>query len=167
MYRKFSVALALVTALSVTESVAQSGSRMPGVDCGMGNGMMGWGMGQNGQARGRFAVIDLNDDGQVSDEEAASAALDVFLAMDADDDGDLTKEEYMSVRMGFGRGWNPARQAEMQERKSGRFGDMDADKNGSVSRGEFLDAAKSHHASADADGDGSVTPWEHRHRNWY
>ncbi|MBD8892673.1 EF-hand domain-containing protein [Roseibium litorale] len=165
MYSKFSIALVLVTALSVSESAAQSNSQVPGANWGMGSGMMGGGMGPNG--RGRFAVIDLNDDGQISDEEAASAALDVFLAMDADDDGELTKEEYMTVRMGYGQGWKPARQAEMQERKSARFGEMDTDKNGSVSRGEFLDAAKAHHASADADGDGNVSPWEHRRRNWY
>jgi len=167
MYRKLFFSLALVSALSATEAVAQSDAQMPGANWQMGYGMMGWGMGPNGQGRGRFAVIDLNDDGQISDEEAASVALDVFLAMDADDDGELTKEEYMTVRMGYGRGWNPARQAEMQERKSARFNEMDADGNGSVSRGEFLDAAKSHHAAADADADGNVSPWEHRRRNWY
>ena len=116
--------------------------------------------------RGRFAMIDANDDGVVSAEEAASNADAVFTAMDADDDGALTKEEFMTVRMGPQHGFNPTRQQAMQVRKEARFDDMDDDKDGKVLKAEFLVAAKDHHLAADIDSDGKVTPWEHRSRNW-
>ena len=72
----------------------------------------------------------------------------------------------MSVRMGPQQGFNPARQAAMQEAKSARYGTMDADKDGSVSKEEFLGAAQSHYGSADGDADGKVSPWEYRRQNW-
>jgi len=76
---------------------------------GYGPGMMGV------PGSGRYTMIDANDDGVVSDEEAASAADEVFTAMDADDDGFLIKEEYMAVRMGPQLGYNAERQAAMQK----------------------------------------------------
>jgi len=130
------------------------------------HGLGGWGWNMRGPGRGRFMMIDVNDDGVISAEEAASAADEVFTAMDSDDDGSLTKEEYMAVRMGPQHGFNPDRQAAMQARKEARFGEMDSDSDGKVTKAEFLDAAKAHHASADADKDGKVTPWEHRRQNW-
>jgi hypothetical protein len=72
----------------------------------------------------------------------------------------------MAVRMGPQRGFNPDRQAAMQRRKEARFSEMDADSDGNLSKAEFLDAAQAHHAGADSDGDGNVTPWEHRRQNW-
>ena len=137
-----------------TSAMAQGWGPWFGPGRGMGPGMMG----------GRMAIIDQNDDGRISDEEAASAAEEVFVSMDSDDDGELTKEEYLAVRMGFGPGWNSERQAAMQANKEARFSEMDTDKSGSVSRTEFLGEAKAHHAAADTDGDGVVSPWEHRHR---
>ena len=132
------------------------------------DGMMtGWDIGSQGRGYGRAMVMDLNDDGRISEEEAAVAAADVFSAMDADDDGSLTEDEYMSVSMGPGAGWNEERQATMQANKQARFKEMDADGDGSVSKGEFLDAAKAHHKASDSDGDGVVTPWEQRRRNWF
>lgn len=138
----------------------------------MGPGMMGWGYGQQGQGYGmrgygRMGIVDLNDDGRVSAEEAAAAADEVYAAMDADDDGKITKDEYMAVRMGPGSGWNAERQAAMQAQKEARYAEMDADKDGTVTRAEFLDAAKAHHEAADTDKDGSVSPWEHRRRGWF
>lgn len=132
---------------------------------GFGGGMGGWNM-RGIPGRGRFNMIDANDDGVVSAEEAASAADDVFTAMDSDDDGMLTKDEYMSVRMGPASGWNPMRQEARQKAKAERFDTMDTDKDGKVSKAEFMAGAKAHHDAADTDGDGKVTPWEFRQRNW-
>lgn len=173
----FGTAALMASALAGSPAFAQAGygfgpgyGMMPGY--GYGPGMMmgrgyGYGPGMMGQpGRGRFTMIDANDDGIVSAEEAASAADEVFTAMDADDDGALTREEYMAVRMGPQLGYNPDRQAAMQKAKEDRFAAMDKDGNGSVSKEEFMAAAQAHHASADTDGDGKVSPWEHRGRNW-
>ncbi|MBL8789243.1 MAG: EF-hand domain-containing protein [Rhizobiales bacterium] len=82
--------------------------------------------------------------------------------MDADGSGDVTEAEFMSVRMGPGEGRNAERMARMQERKKARFPEMDANKDGKVTKEEFLAAGKARFAAADADKDGKVTPWEFR-----
>lgn len=115
---------------------------------------------------GRAAIIDANDDGVISADEAAASADSVFQLMDADDDGYLTKDEYMAVRLGPQYGYNPARQAAMQDAKAARFKTMDSDGDGKVSKDEFLGAAKAHFAAADQDKDGKVTPWEFRREIW-
>jgi len=128
---------------------------------GRGNMMMG-----NMPGRGRFPIVDADDNGVVSAEEAASAAEEVFAAMDADDNAELTMEEYMAVRMGPQDGWNKDRQAAREKQKSDRFGTMDADKNDSVSQAEFIANAKARFDAADGDKDGKVTPWEWRSQQW-
>lgn len=155
------------------------GGRMHGYmdDDDMGRGMrrgqgMGRGMGQNmdGGRRmpRRFAAIDLNEDGKISDDEASGMRESVFLAMDADDNGELTKEEYMAVRMGPGpRNENGGqrrqeRQNQKMAQKEPRFAPMDADSNGTVSKAEWMAAGLARFKAADSDGDGTVTPWEFR-----
>lgn len=126
----------------------------------------GWGRGMDrGMGRGmmmRFRTIDQNADGVIGDDEAAANAEAVFTVMDADADAEITEAEFMAVRMGYGRGRNKARQAAMQKRKKERFPLMDADKNGTVSKVEFLTAAQKRFAAADTDQNGRVTPWEFR-----
>jgi Ca2+-binding EF-hand superfamily protein len=163
--RKLGALVACGTVVLAGSALAQPFGYGPG---GAGPGWHGWGMGwmMNVPGRGRHMMIDADNDGVISDEEAASGADEVFTVMDVDDDGVLTKEEYMAVRMCPQWGLNADRQTAMQERKEARFTEMDADRDGEVSKGEFLDAAKAHHASADADGDGKVTPWEYRRQNW-
>jgi hypothetical protein len=157
--KTFAVTLsAVVVAMTATFAAAQSYGPWSG---------RGMGPGMTPGFYGRAAIIDQNDDGRISDEEAASAAEQVFVFMDTDDDQALTREEYLTVRMGVGPVWNTERQTAMQARKEARFGEMDADKNGAVSQGEFLNAAKSHHGAADTDGDGLISPWEHRQRAWF
>jgi Ca2+-binding EF-hand superfamily protein len=137
--------------------------------------MWGWGNGSGQHMMmggrgfmGRMAAIDNNNDGVISDDEAAAQVESVFAAMDADDDGELTEEEYMAVRMGpgFGQGRNAERQKVMQERKKARFDEMDADKSGKVSKPEFIAGGKARFEAADTDKDGKVTPWEFRAQHW-
>ena len=152
--------IAVLMAISITPAFADDddwGWHMWGWGGNPGQGhMMGYGM------MGRMGAIDTNDDGVISDDEAASQVESVYIAMDTDDDGELTDEEYMSVRSGPGFGLNAERQKIMQDNKKARFGEMDTDKNGKVSKAEFLAAGKARLAAADADKDGKVTPWEFR-----
>lgn len=159
----FVAALAIaVVALPIPLASAQQ----PPVGFGFGNGL-GYGMGWMHQpGRGRSMMMDANDDGVISAEEAASAADEVFSAMDANDDGILTEGEYMAVRMGPQYGYNADRQAAMQTAKAGRFASIDANADGAVSKAEFLDAAQAHFKDADDDTDGQVTPWEFRRHDW-
>lgn len=166
MKRILTIGTAVLLASTMLAGVALAQPRGFGTGFGYGMGT-GYGMGMMGQpGRGRSMMMDANDDGVVSAEEAASAADEIFTAMDADDDGALTKDEYMAVRMGPQLGYNSERQAAMQKAKEDRFTAMDTDANGSVSKEEFLNAAQAHQAAADTDGDGKVTPWEHRRQNW-
>lgn len=149
------------------------GGPQGGQPWGAGTGMMGDGSGPmmgwrdpNAPGRGRFAMMDANEDGTVTAEEAASQADMVFTSMDADDDGSLTVEEFMSVRMGPQDGLDADRQGAMTARKAARFDPMDTDTNGTVSKAEFIAASKAHFEAADADGDGKTTPWEIRAQNW-
>ena len=136
-------------------------------DRGWWHGMYGWmGSEDRGPMR-RFMVVDANDDGRISDDEAAGQRELVFFAMDADDDGELTEEEFMAVRMGPGQGRNEERMKARQEAKRARFAPMDTDKSGKVSKAEFMAEGKARFLQADADKDGNVTPWEFRsmHQN--
>ena len=121
--------------------------------------------GGRGEGRGgmrMMAMIDTNSDGVIGDDEAASRVEGVFLAMDNDGNGEVTMEEYMAVRMGPGEGRNKDRMAKMQEAKKQRFEAMDTDKDGKVTKAQFLDAGKARFLAADTDKDGKVTPWEFR-----
>jgi hypothetical protein len=129
----------------------------------MGGWMGGWMHGGRGEGRmRRFTVVDVNDDGRISDDEAAAQRELVFIAMDVDDDGELTEEEFMAVRMGPGQGRNEERMKMRQEAKRARFGPMDTDKSGKVSKAEFMAEGKARFVAADSDKDGAVTPWEFR-----
>ncbi|MCW0234101.1 MAG: hypothetical protein OJJ21_10920 [Ferrovibrio sp.] len=162
MARKLKTFVTLSLAAALVASVAEA------QPYGFGGGP-GWGRGgmmMNAPGRGRFPIIDADENGVISAEEAASAAEDVFAAMDSDDNAELTMEEYMAVRMGPQDGWNKSRQAEREKQKSDRFGTMDVDKSDSVSQAEFIANAKARFEAADSDKDGKVTPWEWRSQQW-
>lgn len=165
MRKNLMIVVGLAVLTSVSGASAQPAS--PGFWPGMMAGNPGYFM--HGMWPGRYAIIDVNDDGQVSMEEAAASAEQIFAAMDADGDGTLTLEEHTTPAFGygFGMGWNVERQSRMQEHMQERFASMDANGDDLVSKSEFLDVAKAHHEAADTDNDGIVTPWEHRRVNWY
>lgn len=104
---------------------------------------------------------DLNEDGKVTLEEATERRGDVFLTFDADDNGILNAEEYdlfdearandmKENGMGHGKGkGNPA---------NGMLREFtDANKDGEVTRAEFMDSVPAWFARMDKNGDGGVT----------
>lgn len=159
-------AAVLVAITTVAAPAGAEGRHAMGEGWGMRQmmGMMGPGAGQGQGQRfmERFGIVDANDDGRISDDEAAAQREAVFAAMDADDSADLTEVEFMTVRMGPGEGNNEERRKARQDAKRARFAPMDADKSGTVSKAEFMAEGKARFAAADADGDGVVTPWEFR-----
>lgn len=163
--KRFSVA-ALAVVASVLSGSAVAQNFMGGPMWGQG-WAPSWGRGyMMVPGRGRFSIVDVDQNGIVSDEEAASSADEVFSAMDLDDNGELSKDEYMTIRMGPQDGWNTERQAAREAAKEAQFDALDLDKNGTVSRADFIANAKAHFDAADKDGDGKVTPWEWRSEQW-
>lgn len=134
---------------------------------GEGRGHDGHG-GRGGHGDRMMQIIDANADGIIGDDEAASRVEGAYYAMDADSSGDITEAEFMAVRMGpvmdmaMGEGHGKDHEAMMQERKKARFAEMDADKDGKVTKEQFFAAGKARFAAADTDKDGKVNPWEFR-----
>lgn len=140
------------------------GMQGSGQGMGQGRGMMGQGW-QGGQPpfMQRFAMIDTNEDGVVSAEEAAEQTEAVFAAMDADQDDEITLEEFLAVDMGMGPGaTNPAMASRRQARREARYAAFDLDGNGVVTHAEFLEAHQKQFATADRNKDGKTDPFEFR-----
>jgi hypothetical protein len=145
----FAVAVAALVA-NGSAIYAQSGG-------GMGRGLME-----------RFQTIDANSDGVVTAQEAGAWHESVFLVMDADQDGKLTNGEYMAVQMG--RGADPAQRGprydERQAEKAARFTEMDDDKDGFVTKEQFLADGQARFAAADLDKSGMLAPEEFAAARW-
>lgn len=104
---------------------------------------------------------DLNEDGQVTVAEAAERRGDVFVTFDANDDGFLDAEEYVA--------FDEARESDMREHAQQGQGlgyraadDLkleanDLNKDGKVSRKEFVSGAEAWIAVMDKNGDAVVT----------
>ena len=120
-------------------------------------------MAQQGQPGAHFIENwDLNEDGQVTVEEAAERRGDVFFTFDENEDGFLDAREYVA--------FDEAREADMQGRGHGqgrgavmRAADgmlldrNDLDGDGKVSRDEFVGQATAWVTSMDTNTDGVVT----------
>jgi EF hand len=132
----------------------------------MEEGPYGKGRHGHGGPHGPGRLIDANFDNVIGDDEAASIADREFGRIDSDRNGALSEAEFTTVR-GKGRWWDwtQTQDAGMTDGLKTKFAALDADKNASVTKTEFMADAKTRHAAADADKDGKVTPWEFRSQN--
>lgn len=124
------------------------------------------GGGQGGKMGGHFIENwDIDGDGTVTLEEVMERRSDVFASFDADEDGKLSGEEYdvfdearandikeMGGGMGQGNGNGAGNPANGMKRE---FTDMDKD--GFVTREEFMASTPGWFTRMDKNGDGVVT----------
>jgi hypothetical protein len=175
---KLSIASALMLSTAFGAAQAQQADgpglgdnaemRQGGWHEGRGHGGKHEGRGHGGRHGGGMRIIDANNDGVISEDEAASLADRAFARMDDDRDGKVTEAEFTEGPRGRRGGWFNWSQAEtdavMKVRKD-RFASLDANKDASLDKAEFFAEAKAKFAAADADKDGKVTPWEFRAAN--
>jgi Spy/CpxP family protein refolding chaperone len=124
-------------------------------------GRHGQGHAGRGGPGGHGMMIDANGDNIIGDSEAAMLADRGFQRLDRDASGELDEAEFTTVRK-RGRWWNwsQAQGEGITEGLKAKFATLDADKNGKVTKAEFMADAQSRFAAADANKDGKVSPWE-------
>ena len=102
---------------------------------------------QSSDRASRFlAKADVNGDGSISSAEALQMRLDRFDRSDANNDGALTLAEFQA-----------AAKKPKPGRLEKRFGKLDRDGNGVISRSEVESSAAIRFARMDADGNGALT----------
>lgn len=124
-------------------AIAQPGADGPGAGHGPRGGFGG------GRAAMLVKLADTNGDGVVTKAELTAALEQHFAKMDLNKDGKITAEE---------------RQALRQQRVDARFGQIDTDRNGQISKSEFESAATARRDPGDAkkDGEGPGHRWGKR-----
>lgn len=144
--------------LSFSPSFPAKAYQQPGAPQGPGQGAM------------MMRMHDIDSDGFISPAEHRTWAAHVFDMMDRNRDRRLDREEYMAVRMGDRRqGGVPGRmEQQAQNRKLERFRALDADRDGFVTRTQFLRDVDRRFGSLDANRDGKVSMDEfwRGHRWW-
>lgn len=143
--------------------MGQGQGRGYGYGYGQGQGQgQGWGMRRGPGWAGGGAPVDLDQDGVVVAEEAAAHAEQRFALLDLDGDDVVSEDEFMEAAPAHRRmrPWGGAQR--MYRFRTERFKEFDADEDGSVSRAEFIGSAQAAFERADSDGDGKVTVWEFR-----
>ena len=122
------------------------------------------GMGPGGPMHGfgfRSAPLDANDDGVISNGEAARHFESRFIFLDADSDGELTRDEYLRFRPSF---WMGDRDSldRLEKRYEARLKAMDTDNDGKVAKAEYMAFHRKEFLAADTNKDGKVDVWEFR-----
>ncbi|MCW1401281.1 EF-hand domain-containing protein [Novosphingobium sp. MW5] len=136
----------------------------------------------------RFAMADVNKDGKLDKADREARQAEHFKKLDTDGNGSISQAEFMAAHQGgkhaggMGRGGDHAgmkhegmaddgKMGGMKHRMAGRGGKMgghmmmrmaDADKDGAVTRAEFVSASLKRFDMTDANKDGSVSPDERK-----
>ncbi len=97
-----------------------------------------------GSSKGHFSRFDKDGDGKVAIGDLDTSHKEFIAKADKDGDGFITEAEMKAMH-----------EARMAEHEARRF--PDANKNGSVDRREFEDAARTRFADLDQNGDGLLT----------
>lgn len=120
-------------------------------------------------AKARFAMLDANKDGVVTEQEAATAraamrkdmADKMFAQIDTNKDGTISRAEFEAHLAHMG-GPDHGAAAPQEDRM---FGLADANKDGKVTLAEASALALAHFDAMDTNKDGRITP-EERHAAW-
>ena len=99
--------------------------------------------------RWRESNVDINDDGIIAADEAASAWVDTFQRLDRNGDDQLTQDELEHMQ---------AQKAMVDQ----RFAKLDTDGDGQIGLDEYASAGHDLMQLADFNEDGVVTAWEYR-----
>jgi hypothetical protein len=159
--RSLIAVLLAATSLAALPAVAQDAAKGPRPD-------------RETQRRAAFDRVDSNKDGFIDRDESRAARLALFERLDANKDGRLTPDELSAGRQGRGQG--PKRQSgdvnaqteatppappstaggPRQARGGRMFERLDSDKDGAISRAEWLAADEARFARCDANKDGKL-----------
>ena len=112
------------------------------------------GAGHEGRAR-MMERYDTNKDGAIDQVEFRAARDAMFARLDPNGDGRIAKADFATAV-------ETARKARHAERMDRMFDRLDADKDGFVTKEEYLAGADAMFARMDRDGDGKLVPGEGR-----
>jgi EF hand len=140
-------------------------------DCMGGQGGRHHGKGRGGHGEGRgghhgrgMMIIDTNNDGFINADEAAALADAAFMHIDQNRDSVIDQTEAASLpdRKGWRAWFGNTPSAEVTAKLKAAFAERDTDKDGKVTKLEFMTFAQNKYASLDTAKDGKVSPWAFR-----
>lgn len=165
------LSLAAITLTGGAWAAANAAQGKPG-------GMHGWNQPETraeaqAKAEAMFAKLDVNHDGKLDQADRTAHEAEMFDKMDANHDGSISRDEFMAAHQkgpmdGPGEGpMGGTKDGHHGKRGHDRMGQMmmrmaDADKDGTVTKDEFVAAALKHFDQMDTNHDGTVTPAERK-----
>ncbi|MDF3074329.1 MAG: hypothetical protein K0S54_1996 [Alphaproteobacteria bacterium] len=152
--RKAILGVALVSAVALASGAVMARSGQAGAG----------GHGDRG-----FSRIDSDKDGAISKAEFAVGRDKMFQKFDANSDGAFTREEASAGAEAWrkkaaeaGKTISAEREAKHKERAGKMFNDLDADKDGKITKAEFNSAGDKLFAKLDVNADGKIVKGEGR-----
>lgn len=108
------------------------------------------------------SAIDQNNDGLVSKAEADAVAGRDFAAFDTDKDGKISKDEFKALLFKANAKQLPdeAAKKKVEPEILAQFNQLDQNKDGSITKAEFLEDSTRRFKAMDENGDGKVSKEE-------